>query len=151
MSGRVVTTSIVRAGSALCVLLVSACGHWPWHHQPPPPAAEVHELDVSGATAASVRQFWNRNTLLVDLSAASGTGSIVLRPGAAGWPVRLALRVTPGAMGLLEVQADKRVSLPIAAGLPRPVDLQLAPGVYGVHTAQVSISWGPAPVVPELR
>lgn len=150
MDGRVVTRTGALAGTALCVLLVSACGHWPWHHAPPPPPAEVHELDVSGATAASVRQFWKRNTLLVDLSAASGSGNIVLKPGAAGWPVRLALRVTPGAIGFLEVQADKRLSVPITTGAPRRVDLELAPGVYGAHTPQVSVSWGAAPVVPEL-
>jgi hypothetical protein len=142
MYGRVITM--------LCVLLVSACGHWPWHHAPPPPPAEVHDVDISGANAAGVRQFWKRNTLLVDLSAASGSGNIVLAPGAAGWPVRIALRVTPGAMGLLEVQADKRLSLPITPGGLKPVDVELAPGVYGVHTPQIGVSWGPAPVVPEL-
>ncbi len=150
MDGSVVSRTSVRMGAALCVLLVSACGHWPWHHAPPPPPAEVHELDVSGASAASVRQFWKRNTLLVDLSSASGSGSVVLKPGNMGWPVRIAFRVTPGAMGFLEVQADKRVNLPITPGAPRPVDLELAPGVYGTRTAQLSVSWGAAPVVPEL-
>jgi hypothetical protein len=150
MSGRAVIQPGTRAATALCLLFVSACGHWPWHRAPPAPPAEIHELDISGATASSVRQFWKRNTLLVDLSAASGSGSIVLKPGAAGWPVRLALRVTPGAVGFLQVQADKRLSLPITSGAARPLDIELAPGVYGPNTAQVSVSWGPAPVVPEL-
>ena len=151
MSGRAVIQPGTRAATALCLLLVSACGHWPWHHAPPAPPAEIHELDISGATASSVRQFWKRNTLLVDLSAASGSGSVVLKPVAdRGWPVRLALRVTPGAVGVLQVGADELVSLPITPGSPKPVDLELAPGVYGVHTAQITVSWGPAPVVPVL-
>lgn len=151
MYGRAVTNSGTHAATALCLLLLSACGHWPWHHRPPPPPAEVHDLDISGATSANVRQFWKRNTLLVDLSAASGSGSILLKPGAVGgWPVRIAFRVTPGAIGLLEVRADERVSLPITAGPPKPVDLELAPGIYSAHTAQVSVSWGPAPAVPAL-
>ncbi|HEY8052139.1 MAG TPA: hypothetical protein VIE42_04980 [Steroidobacteraceae bacterium] len=150
MYGRVLTRYGVRAGTMLCVLLLSACGHWPWHHAPPAPPAEVHDVDISGATAAGIRQSWKRNTLLVDLSAASGSGSITLKPGAAGWPVRIAFRVTPGAIGFLEVQADKRLSLPITPGGSKPVDVELAPGLYSAHTAQVSVSWGPAPVVPEL-
>lgn len=150
MYGRAVTNSGTRVATVLCLLLLCACGHWPWHRTPPPPPTEVHELDISGATSAGVRQFWKRNTLLVDLSAASGAGSIVLKPGAAGWPVRIALRVTPGAIGLLEVRADARVNLPITAGLPTPVDLELAPGVYTAHTPQLSVSWGPAPAVPPL-
>jgi hypothetical protein len=151
MYGRAVTNSGTRAATALCLLLVSACGHWPWRRAPPPPPTEVHELEISGATSTSVRQFWKRNTLLVDLSAASGSGSVVLKPPAVGgWPVRLALRVTPGSIGLLEVRADERVSLPIAASPPKPVDLELAPGVYGAHTAQITVIWGPAAAVPAL-
>jgi hypothetical protein len=151
MYGRAVTNCGTRAATALCVLLLCACGHWPWHRTPPPPPTEVHELDISGAPAASVRQFWKRNTLLVDLSAASGSGSIVLKPASAqGWPVRVAFRIMPGSIGLLEVRADERVSLPITAGAPKPVDLELAPGVYSAHTPQLSVSWGPAPAVPAL-
>ena len=151
MYGRAVTHPGMRAVTLLCLLLLSACSHWPWRHSPPPPPAEVHELDISGATLASAPQFWKRNTLLVDLSAASGSGSIVLKPLAErGWPVRLAFRVTPGAIGLLQVRADELVSLPITAGAPKPVDLELAPGIYGRHTAQITVSWGPAPVVPVL-
>src|SRR5207249_5621468 len=64
-------------------------------------------------------QYWNRNTLVVDLAAASGSGSITLKPAAgSAWPVRLAFRVTPGSVGLLSVRGDQRLVIPItpAAG-----------------------------------
>src|SRR2546429_8356417 len=104
-----------RAGAAALVLLAAGCGHlpamhWPWHQRPAPPAAPVHELDISAAAgvADSFRQYWKRNALVVDLTAASGSGSITLQPASgAAWPVRLALRVTPGAIGILEVRADR--------------------------------------------
>jgi hypothetical protein len=151
MYGRAVTHPGMRAATVLCLLLLSACSHWPWRHPPPPPPTGVHELDISGTTLANAPQFWKRNTLLVDLTAASGSGSIVLRHAAdRTWPVRLALRVTPGSVGLLQVRGDELLSLPITAGAPKPVDLELAPGVYGPRTAQITVTWGPAPVVPVL-
>jgi hypothetical protein len=143
-------SSAVRAGAALVALLAAACGHlpaphWPWHHPPPPPPAPVHELDISGAPAADAfPQRWQRNTLLVDLSSASGSGSITLRPAAGSdWPVRLAFRVMPGAIGVLEVRAEQRMSVAVAAGSGKPVDLELSPGVYTPQSAQMTVAWGP--------
>lgn len=155
MYGRAVTHAGARLGLALAValglLLCAACSHWPWRHPPPPPPVAVHELDISGAGFTDAPQFWKRNTLLVDLSAASGSGSVVLKPDVdRGWPVRLALRIRPGSIGFLQVRADELVSLPITPGSSKPVDLELAPGVYGAHTPQISVSWGPAPAVPVL-
>ena len=147
--------SAVRAAAALvallaAALLAAACGHlpsphWPWQHPPSPPPAPVHELDISGAPAADAfPQRWKRNTLLVDLSSAGGSGSITLRPAAGSdWPVRLAFRVMPGAIGVLEVRAAQRVSLAVAAGSGKPVDLELSPGVYTPQTAQMTVAWGP--------
>jgi len=136
--------------AALAVALATAgCGHlslhWPWHHAAPRPSAPVHELDISGAPAAEAfPQSWKRNTLLVDLSAASGSGTITLKPVAgAEWPVRLAFRVTPGAIGVLEVRAAQRTSFPITAAGGKPVDLELPPGVYTAQSPQISVSWAP--------
>jgi hypothetical protein len=142
----------VRCAAAVVLALVTGgCGHlsaphWPWHHASAPPAAPVHELDISGADAAAgCPQYWIRNTLLVDLSAASGSGSIILKPAVgSGWPVRLAFRVTPGAIGALEVRAAQRTSLPIAAAGGKAVDLELTPGVYTPETQAMTVSWGPA-------
>jgi len=135
------------AGAAVLAALLSVGGcshlHWPWHHSPPPPPAPVHELDVSGT--ATPAQYWKRNTLLIDLSGIGGTGSIVLKPAAGNaWPVRLALRVMPGAVGALEVRGSAREVLPIATAGTRPVDLELPPGIYGAATPQIVVSWGPA-------
>jgi hypothetical protein len=106
----------------------------------------VHELDVSSAALdpASVKQLWKRNTLIVDLRAASGSGSLTLRPAAGTtWPVRLAVRVTPGAVGLVEVRGEQRQSLPITPAGGQSVDLELAPGTYNAKTRELSVSWAP--------
>jgi len=139
------------ARAALCALALSVggCGHlhWPWHHQPAPAPVPVHELDISGAASPTAfPQYWQRNTLLVDLSAASGAGSITLKPIAGTtWPVRLAFRVTPGAIAALEVRAAERTVLPITPGSSKPVDLELAPDIYTPSTPQMTVSWGPTP------
>ena len=143
-SGRQATVRV-----AVCTLALSAVAcshlHWPWHHQPPPPPKPVHELDISSAgVTATYPQYWQRNTLLVDLSAASGSGSITLRPAAGTtWPVRLAFRVTPGAIGVLDVRAAQRASLPITPAGGKPIDLQLDPGVYEPTTTEMTVSWQP--------
>jgi len=137
------------AALALALCLVAACSHlhWPRHRALPPPPVAVHELDVTGAGAAGLPQYWKRNTLLVDLSAVSGTGTITVKPVAGTtWPIRLAFRVTPGAIAVLEVRGAERVSLPINPTGARPVDLELTPGVYTAKTAQLTVSWGPADV-----
>src|SRR5215469_1271540 len=144
------------AAALMLALLVSGCGsyaltkpQWPWHHSPPPPPVPVHELDISGA-ADTFPQYWKRNTLLVDLSSASGSGSIALQPAAGGsWPVRLALRITRGSLGRLEVRGDQGVTLPITAGTGT-VDLELSPWLYSAHTQQLTVVWGPEPAAPAL-
>jgi hypothetical protein len=146
-------TALLTAGLAAAGLaaagLIAGCGHlsphWPWQHRPAPAAAPVHELDISGAPGADAfAQNWKRNTLLIDLSAASGSGSITLKPvSGGGWPMRLAFRVTPGAIGVLEVRAAQRVSLPISSGGGKTVDLELPAGVYTLTSPQMKVSWGP--------
>ena len=144
MSGRAVIQPGARAATALCLLFVSACGHWPWHHAPAAPPAEIHELDVSGATASSVRQFWKRNTLLVDLRSAAPQGGLVLQPrSGTQWPVRVAFRVTPGSIGVLEVRGASRIVLPVATGGGPTIDLELPPGVYVAKTPNLMVHWSP--------
>jgi hypothetical protein len=143
----------IRVGFAAAVVtaaLTAGCSHfsemrWPWTHRPPPPPVAVSELSVtleSGA-AAAYPQYWKRNTLLVDLHDASQEGGVVLQPRVgAGWPVRLAFRVTPGSIGVLEVLGEQRLILPVAQE-GAPVDLELAPGVYTATTAQLKVHWSP--------
>jgi hypothetical protein len=130
---------------AMLAALAMGCSHfkWPWHHQPPPPPKPVHVLDVSGTGASAViAQYWKRNTLVVDMTAASGSGTITLHPPAEGWPVRVALRVTPGSVGELDVRGAERVVLPIVPTAGKPVELELAPAVYTPKTAEISVAWG---------
>lgn len=132
----------------LCLLALTACGHMPWSKKAATPPEPVHELAITGADGAPATafpQYWKRNTLVVDLQGASGSGSVTLKPGdSAKWPVRIALRVRPGSVGLLEVQADQRMILPVAREGDKPVDLELVPGVYTPQSQQMVVRWEPA-------
>jgi hypothetical protein len=134
------------------LLTIAACSHmpqlhWPWHRKPPPPPQEVHELVITtpdGADAA-FPQYWKGNTLIVDMKAASGMGSIILKPREHTlWPVRIAFRVMPGQFGVLEVRANQRVVLPIIPAGTKPLDLGLTPGVFIMKSPNMTVSWGPA-------
>jgi len=149
---RVRLAGIAPLGVLAALLLVLAgCSHlprlhWPWHKtpQPPQPVQELVLAPEAGTAAASFPQYWKRNTLVLDLKDATGSGGITARPRPeTTWPVRLALRVTPGTVGMLEVRADQRVVLPIAAGGGMPVDIELPPGVYAAKTERIIIRWGP--------
>lgn len=145
MRERPATGTTARAAALAALLALGACSHlhWPWHRTPPPPPPPVHELDIEGAAAPA--QYWQRNTLLVDLSGASGAGHIVLKPAAGNpWPARLAFRVRPGAFGALEVRGAEREVLPINSAAASPVDLELPPGIYTAATTELSVSWGAA-------
>jgi len=132
---------------ALALVLIGGCSHlhWPWHRAPPAGPVPVHEVELTGAGAGGFPQYWKRNTLLIDLSAASGSGTLTVKPVAGTtWPVRVAFRVRPGAIGALEVRGDERVSLPISGAAGAAIDLELTPGVYTPKTPQLTVSWGPA-------
>ena len=141
---------------ALAALLTLAgCSHMPhlhspFAHKPPPPPEVADDLVLApqeGTASVSFPQYWKRNAIVIDLATASGTGGIVVKPkDGATWPVRLALRVKPGSVGQLEVDADQRVILPIIAEGAQPVDLELSPGVYSARTEQMTVSWGAATV-----
>ena len=139
-------------GSFMLVILLAGCSHlsgahWPWRNKPTPPPQEVHELVVTteSGTAGSFPQYWRRNTLVVDLRGASGSGNLVLKPREGNqWPVRLAFRVMPGAIGELEVRAEQRTVLPVATGGSKPIVLELTPGIYTPKSAQIAVAWGPS-------
>ena len=132
---------------ALCVVALGACSHMPWSKKAPAAPQPVNELVVTGADGAPATgfpQYWKRNTLVVDLQGAAGSGSIALKPGDSGkWPVRVAFRVMPGTVGLLEVQADQRMLLPVSKEGAKSVDLELVPGVYTPQTPQITVRWEP--------
>jgi len=137
----------VRAGAvsvlASCfVVTLGACGHMQ-SSATPEPVNELVETAADGTPTNAFPQYWKRNTLVVDLaSAAPAGGTLVLKRREGGkWPVRLAFRVMPGAIGLLEVQADQRLLMPVAREGEKPVDLELVPGVYTEGTSQITVRW----------
>jgi hypothetical protein len=147
------TRGMVPAGLLLTALSLAGCSHlpsmhWPWHRKPAPPPPEVHELDETSDAGAAVSfpQYWMRNTLIVDLQGAGGSGNVVLKPRqGTGWPVRIAFKVMPGTIGELEVKARQRTVLPVTTEGAKPIVLELSPGAYFSKTPQIVVSWGPNP------
>lgn len=121
-------------------------GAWPFHHQAAPAPERVDELlaaTLDGAAQFAVAQYWERNTLLVDLGAAAGQDGMRLRPAAgASWPVRLGFRVQPGRIGRLEVEGAQRVLYSVPSS-GEPVLLRLDPGVCTPRTRQLTLRWYP--------
>ena len=143
--------------AAVCLAL-SACGTlhmpkiWPFYKKPKPGPEAVNELTLVNAdgSGASYPQYWKRNTLVIDLSGVSGQGSVAARlPEETTWPVRVAVRVRPGSVGQLEVQAEERNILPVTAEGTKVVDIELSPSLYTPKTAAIYISWAPIPVFVE--
>jgi hypothetical protein len=125
--------------------------HWPFgrHAAPAPQPVEELVIEAAPGTSAQFLQFWERNTLVLDMRSASGSGAVTLTPRAHTlWPVRLAFRVTPGAIGQLDVKGEERTVFPVAASGAAPVDLALAPSAYRPRTPAITLGWGPAPVLP---
>ncbi len=129
-------------------LSVSACAlHWPWKRRPQPPPLPVQELTISAeapvATTAIV-QFWDRNTLLLDLTAVGAEGAATLTPiKARGWPVRLEFRVRPGTFGRLTVIGAQRVIFQVPSQ-GEPVLLRLAPSAVHADTREITLRWSAA-------
>lgn len=129
----------LAAGLSACAAHWPAL-HWPWTHRAAPAPQPVSVLSVEGAGA--IVQYWDRNTLQVDLTAESGDGSAVLR-APHGWPIRLEFKVRPGSFGRLEVVGRDRVvfDVPAQGG---PTVLPLAPAAYAPDTPQIAIRWSEA-------
>ena len=122
---------------------ITACSgvHLPWRHSPPP-SPEVSTALVITFPGEALPQYWKRNAVVVDLSGVSGRGTAVIQPTQGhAWPVRLALRVRPGSVGVLEVRGEQRWVVPVAI-TGAPLDLELPPGLYTRSTAQLTVSWG---------
>ena len=126
---------------------------WPFYKKPKPAPEVVHEVDLLNAdgTPASFPQYWKRNTLVIDLSGASGSGSVTAKlPAETTWPVRVAVRVRPGSVQQVEVQGEERSVLPVAAEGTLPVDLELTPSVFRPTTQALYINWGYMPQFAEV-
>jgi hypothetical protein len=55
--------------------------------------------------------------------------------------VRIAFRVTPGSIGVLEVRGEERMVMPVAQAGGQPIDLELAPGIYIGTTVKLKVHW----------
>ncbi|MEO8316292.1 MAG: hypothetical protein ABI645_16040 [Pseudomonadota bacterium] len=139
----------ISGGWLVAALLLSGCAamksHWPLGKAPAPAPNPVSELQLKSPTEGGlpVLQFWERNTLVVDLQNVAATGQVVLaRQGGRSWPARIALRMAPQKFEVVEVRGAFRVVLPVAASGPGPVTAELPPGSYDRSTAILTISWG---------
>jgi len=133
-----------------CAALAGCAWHWPWVHRAAPAPQSVHEISIeapSGAdpqASARIAQYWDRNTLLLDLTGLAGEGEVTLAPSALhGWPIRLEFRVRPGAIARLEVQASARVVFEVPAQ-GEPLVFKLASDAYGPHSAHITLRWSAA-------
>ena len=125
----------------------SLSAHLPFRHRAPPPPEVSTALTVATPEGASVAwpQIWVRNDVVLDMSGVAPAGSAVVAPRSGlAWPVRVALRVIPGAIGVIDVRGAQRWVVPVPAAGAAPVDLELPPGVYQSATRQITLSWGPA-------
>ena len=145
-AARALAAAALLALLAGCSSLPRLGALWPFGAKPVSAPRAVDELVFTtgdGGAATAYPQYWKRNTLVVDLSSAPASGGFAMAPRSAdGWPVRLAFRVLPGAIGRLEVRAAQRVLLPVNPGAAGPVDLELAPSVYERATPRILVSWG---------
>ncbi len=140
------TRALAALAAGVCLVALTACGSMPWRHnasRAPEAVSVLVELAPDGMPTNVFPQYWKRNTLVVDLlTAASSGGRLVLKPRQGRkWPKRIAFRVMPGSVGLLEVQADQRLLMPVTREGAKPVDLELVPGVYTASTAQITVKW----------
>jgi len=130
---------------AAAVAGLAGCSMWGARTpEVPLPVTELVEMTADGTPTHAFQQYWKRNTLVLDMQGAAPSGSLILKRREGGkWPARLAFRVTPGSIGLLEVRGEQRMLIPVAREGDRAVDLELVPGVYTAATEQISVSWEP--------
>jgi hypothetical protein len=134
-------------------LALSACGTmskmWPFGKKPKPGPEIVNEVELVNAdgTTAGYPQFWQRNTLIIDLTDVSGSGNVAARlREETTWPVRVAVRVRPASVQQIEVRGEERNVMAVSPQGVKPIDLELEPSVFRPTTSAIYISWGPMPV-----
>ena len=121
--------------------------HWPFGKKTMPTPQPVLELPLQSSTGEAITypQFWERNTLVIDLQGAAADGAFQALPNAErGWPVRISLRLRPGSTGSVEVRGAERVVFPIIASGPPAITLNVPVSTYNKTTQQLKVSWGAA-------
>lgn len=143
---RTTTLCAVAASALLLTGCATLCGLWPFGHDRAAAAQPVTELLVElpeGGAVPVVLQYWERDTLVLDLTNVAATGRVTLRRQAEhSWPARLALRMAPRRFEMVEVRGAARVALPVSAAAGPPVTVELPPELYAADTPQLQLSWG---------
>lgn len=135
--------------------LAAGCGslprvHWPWARPLPVAPTPVDELSFAAGASAAIPQFWQGNTLVLDMTAVPANGTAVATPTyARGWPMRIAVRTYPGRFGALEVRGGQRALLPLTTEGAGTVTLPIPPEVYAPGTRELTFGWG-APIAPAV-
>jgi hypothetical protein len=140
-----------------CTLVLGGCASpgtkwWPFHKKEKPAPEQVHEVYLVNpdGTPANFPQYWQRNTLIIDLSGVSGAGAVTARlPEQTTWPVRVGVRVQPGSVEQVEVQGEERNVMAVSREAGLPIDLEFPPSVYRPTTAAIYINWGFMPQFAE--
>jgi len=133
-----------------CLLMLAGCAtvksHWPFARAPAPAPQAVGELIVTvpaDSTPQVVLQFWERNTLVIDLQSAASAGQVRLsRREGEGWPARIGVRMSPTRFEQVEVQGAQRIVLPVSSSGPSAVTVELPPGTYAADTTAITVRWG---------
>ena len=124
--------------------------HWPWAKPVPAAPAPVDELSFAAGATAAIPQFWQGNTLVLDMTAVPASGTAVVTPTyARGWPMRISVRTYPGRFCALEVRGAQRVLLPLTTEGAGTVDMPIPPESHASGTREVTFNWG-APVAPAV-
>jgi hypothetical protein len=137
--------ALVLAGCASVKAHMPAMPHWPFGKSVAAPEP-VHELEVAvppEQTMPVVLQFWERNTLVIDLQEVASAGQISLsRTEGNRWPARVAFRMSPTRFEVLDVRGAQRVVLPVSSTGPTAVTVELPPSTYSESTVTLTVRWG---------
>jgi hypothetical protein len=140
---------LLLAGALTLAGCATVKSHWPFGKAQAAVPQPVRELDVvvpQDQSMPVVLQFWERNTLVVDLQGASSVGQVTLvRREGQVWPVRIAFRMSPTRFEVLDVRGAQRVVLPVSSSGPGVVTVELPLGAYNESTASLTVLWGAKP------
>lgn len=133
------------AGMLLLAGCASAKLHWPFARvaSVAKPVSELElKLPASGP-APVVLQYWERNTLVLDLQNVPAKGEVgLLRRAGSDWPARIAVRMSPQRFEVLEVRGAQRLLLPVSSAGTDAVTAELSSSLYDPSTSELAVSWG---------
>jgi hypothetical protein len=147
----ITAASLLLAAGLSLAGCASVSAHLPWRHKAPPPPEVSTALTVATPDGAALAwpQVWERNDVVLDMSGVAATGAAVVMPRSGlAWPVRVALRVTPGSIGAIDVRGAQRLVVPVPVSGAGTVNIELPAGVYVAATKQITLNWGPLSVPP---